>query len=861
MANATPTVTTITKTANKEKAPDAAPRVNILDFCEEHYEDTLPIIMEKARCDKQKEVQTRLDFGENSKKTRRERENSLNSRAENSPTRFHPQRSRTHGREKQKDKNVFNRLNHRRKSVHERLNHLWGVEESYGDTYSQGTRTKYRDRFRSVKRWRESEPPSSRGSESSTSNRGYWKSRTKRRKLVDEDDFAVPWTCEDVDPFTPRICNFKSSRKTRIPNNIKTYDGTGDPEDHLKVFQAATQQKKYVKDLVEIHNIKQRDGETIEDFMERFKVETGRMKGAPECMRISEFMHGVNNPELTKRLNEHVPKTMEEMMTVTTAFIRGEVAVAFKKKCHSPWKSQDHSKWHAPERRSDFRGQLREGWGSSKFTPLTRTPKEILMAEVGKFKPPPPMVTLIEKRSSNKFCDFHNDKGHSTDECMQLKKQIEELMRAGKLSHLIKEIKQGRDQIKNGKKKAPAKDKSLAIYMIQPWQRMTRQKLTQRFACGNEITFPPLANNDGTEGPLIIEAEIGRHMIHRMYIDGGDANHSTKAWMNFMIMRSLSPYNGIIGRPGIREIQAVPSTAHGMLKFPANGGIEVAIEGTLSAEGRTKLCSLLKKNLDIFAWQPSNMTGVPRSVTEHRLNDREGYSPIRQKKRRQAPERAKAIQAEDCYPLPEIDWKVESLCCYPFKCFLDAYKGYHQIQMAESNEEKTVFHTSQGVYCYTKMPFGLKNAGATYQRLVDKASDSQVGRNLEVYVDDLVIKSHMEAEMIRNINETFRTLRRINMKLNPKKCTFGAREGMFLGYMISPEGIQLCPEKTKVVLQLPSLRTIKEVQSLNRKLASLNRSGKSLQAAKATLVGVTLAGSTKTKGGTDCLPGRLSWSY
>ncbi|GKD63731.1 reverse transcriptase domain-containing protein [Tanacetum coccineum] len=94
---------------------------------------------------------------------------------------------------------------------------------------------------------------------------------------------------------------------------------------------------------------------------------------------------------------------------------------------------------------------------------------------------------------------------------------------------------------------------------------------------------------------------------------------------------------------------------------------------------------------------------------------------------------------------------------------------------------------------------------------------------MEVYVDDLVIKSHTEAEMIRDINETFRTLRRINMKLNPQKCTFGAREGMFLGYMISPEGIKPCPDKTEAVLQLPSPQTIKEVQSLNGKLASLNR--------------------------------------
>nr|GFC35520.1 hypothetical protein [Tanacetum cinerariifolium] len=122
-----------------------------------------------------------------------------------------------------------------------------------------------------------------------------------------------------------------------MPNNVKTYDGTGDPEDHIKVFQAAAQ-KKYVKDPVEIHNIKQKDGETIEDFMERFKIKTGRMKGAPECMRISEFMHGVNNPELTKHLNEHVPKTMEEMMITTTAFVRGEATAASKKKGHASWK-------------------------------------------------------------------------------------------------------------------------------------------------------------------------------------------------------------------------------------------------------------------------------------------------------------------------------------------------------------------------------------------------------------------------------------------------------------------------------------------------------------------------------------------
>ncbi|GKC69910.1 hypothetical protein Tco_1115793 [Tanacetum coccineum] len=197
-------------------------------------------------------------------------------------------------------------------------------------------------------------------------------------------------------------------------------------------------------------------------------------------------------------------------------------------------------------------------------------------------------------------------------------------------------------------------------------------------------------------------------------------------------------------------------------------------------EGRKALCDLLRRNLDIFAWKPADMTGVPRHIAKHKLNVREGCSPTRQKKRGQAPERNKAMQVEveklidagimkevhyhswlsnpmmvkkhddswrmcvdfkdlnkacpkDGYPLPEIDWKVKSLCGYPFKCFMDAYKGYHQIKMAKEDEEKTSFITSQG--------------------------------NLEVYVDHLVIKSHTEHEIIRDIEETFKTLKEINMKL------------------------------------------------------------------------------------------------
>ncbi|GJU57537.1 reverse transcriptase domain-containing protein [Tanacetum coccineum] len=121
------------------------------------------------------------------------------------------------------------------------------------------------------------------------------------------------------------------------------------------------------------------------------------------------------------------------------------------------------------------------------------------------------------------------------------------------------------------------------------------------------------------------------------------------------------------------------------------------------------------------------------------------------------------------------------------------------------------------------MPFGLRNAGATYQRLVDKAFHKQIGRNLKVYVDDLVIKSRTEDEIVRDMEETFQTLREINMKLNPKKCTFGIEEGMFLGYKVSTRGLKVCPDKVDAVLSLPSPKCLKDVQKLNGKLASLNR--------------------------------------
>nr|GEV12783.1 reverse transcriptase domain-containing protein [Tanacetum cinerariifolium] len=143
---------------------------------------------------------------------------------------------------------------------------------------------------------------------------------------------------------------------------------------------------------------------------------------------------------------------------------------------------------------------------------------------------------------------------------------------------------------------------------------------------------------------------------------------------------------------------------------------------------------------------------------------------------------------KDSYPFPEIDQQVESLEGFKMKCFLDAYKGYHQIRMAREEAEKTSFHTEHDTFCYEKMPFGLKNNGATYQRLMDNMFTSQLGQNIEVYVDDMVIKRNNEGSLIIKITKTFDTLKKANMKLNSKKSTIPTVNNLQTKKVISTPG-------------------------------------------------------------------------
>ena len=115
------------------------------------------------------------------------------------------------------------------------------------------------------------------------------------------------------------------------------------------------------------------------------------------------------------------------------------------------------------------------------------------------------------------------------------------------------------------------------------------------------------------------------------------------------------------------------------------------------------------------------------------------------------------------------------------------------------------------------MPFGLKNAGVTYQRLVNKMFIQQIGRNMELYVDNMLVKIKKENHHLNDLKETFETLRLYRIKLNPSKCVFGVSSGQFLGFMVSFQGVEASPDKIQAILEMSPLKNVKEVQSLNKK--------------------------------------------
>jgi len=177
---------------------------------------------------------------------------------------------------------------------------------------------------------------------------------------------------------------------------------------------------------------------------------------------------------------------------------------------------------------------------------------------------------------------------------------------------------------------------------------------------------------------------------------------------------------------------------------------------------------------------------------------------------------------KDSYPLPNIDALVDSTLGCRLLSFLDAFSGYNQIRMHPRDECKTAFMTELSCYYYKVMFFGLKNAGASYQRLMDRVLAPMIGRNIQAFVDDMVVTYQVKDHHVADLEELFTTIAKYGLKLNPEKCVFGVEAGKFLGFLLTKHGIEANPWKCIAIIAMRSLISVKEVQQLTRQMVALS---------------------------------------
>ncbi|XP_072064597.1 uncharacterized protein [Arachis hypogaea] len=376
---------------------------------------------------------------------------------------------------------------------------------------------------------------------------------------------------------------------------------------------------------------------------------------------------------------------------------------------------------------------------------------------------------------------------------------------------------------------------------------------------------------------------LGDHFIKpdgviSLPISVGPSQGRRSAMAEFVILRDSTAYNIILGRKTINDFEAIINTKLLVMKFVTDdrsigsvrGDLETAVacdNASLSLRKKSKeasgvfladldarvddkprpepegdlekfmigdaeerftfvnknlphelkepLVEMIRANRDLFAWTPADMPGIDPKIMSHHLAVKAEARLVAQRRRKMSAERAEEV-AKQTASLLEAGFIRE----VDYSTWLS---NVVLIPMHRPDEDKAAFITPGGTFCYKVMPFGLKNAGATYQRLMNRIFHDLIGKTVEVYVDDILAKTTRPDDLLNDLASVFASLRQHGMRLNPLKCAFAMEAGKFLGFMITQRGVEANPEKCQAILQMKSPGSIKDVQRLAGRLASLSR--------------------------------------
>ncbi|GKV02696.1 hypothetical protein SLEP1_g15094 [Rubroshorea leprosula] len=801
----------------------------------------------------------------------------------------------------------------------------------------------------------------------------------------------------------------------KIPQ-LETYDGTKDPDDHLHAFYSCMQaqnasdalmckifpstlrgnartwyyslpprsissytemasafatkfsSKRLIrKTTTELMRVKQRDGESLKNYMSRFNDAVLEVSSFDQAVGIAAVISGLKHDRFRDSLIKHAATTFNEVNDRSLKFITAEeYALAqnppSSKNQNPEWRDDNPSRKRmrmAQNRGPMLTSPTRFGRTNStppqqpagkppvNWTPFNLPRSQIFMQIKNKMdlKRPGPMQTAAASRDHTRYCDFHQDHGHTTEQCNSLKSELESLAQKGMLNEYVQRAEQPRfvreqrpqpQGVRNPPNRQgglSSKQRKLYVREVKHQNRAQKRKIDDAEWKNQPITFTSAdldtvvtPHND----PLVTSVMINNYEVQRVLVDTGSApdimyfhcfeslgldpallqkydgpiygfnnqpvpvegvltlhvafgsgrTYVTSS-VRFLVVKMASSFNIVIGRPTLTEIRAVVSQSHLCMKFPTPMGIatlrgnqEVArhyyiTSITQPTKGKDKTPEVIPQQIHDNQ-QVMDMPGIPNSVSQHKLSTNPLKKPVAQKRHLFGGERLQAIKEEvtkllqagfirkvdycewvanpvlvkkangkwrmcidytnlnnacpkDCYPMPSIDKLVEAASGNERLSLLDAYSGYHQVTMAPEDEEKTAFYAGDEIYCYVMMPFGLKNAGATYQKMVTIVFHAQIGKNLEVYVDDIVVKSLKAEDHLADLDETFNNLRKNRMRLNPAKCIFGVESGKFLGFMVSRRGIEVNPEKIRAIAEMEPPKSVKDIQRLTGRVTALHR--------------------------------------
>ncbi|GKV39077.1 hypothetical protein SLEP1_g46896 [Rubroshorea leprosula] len=784
----------------------------------------------------------------------------------------------------------------------------------------------------------------------------------------------------------------------KIPQ-LETYDGTKDPDDHLHAFYSCMQaqnasdalmckifpstlrgnartwyyslpprsissytemasafatkfssRRLIRKTTTELMRVKQRDGESLKNYMSRFN-DALEVSSFDQAVGIAAVISGLKHDRFRDSLIKHATTTFSEVNDRSLKFITAEeYALAqnppSSKNQNPEWRDDNLSRKRM--RMAQNRGpvltspprfgrpnstppQQSAGKPPANWTPFNLPRSQIFMHIKNKMdlRRPDPMRTAAASRDHTRYCDFHQDHGHTTEQCNSLKSELESLAQKGMLNEYVQRAEQlrfVREQRPQPQGARNPPNRQGVGYQQTPPPLPPPARIIHMITGGLEAVVTP--HND----PLVTSVMINNCEVQRVLVDTGSApdimyfhcfeslgldpallqkydghiygfnnqpvpvegvltlnvafgrgrTYVTPS-VRFLVVKMASSFNIVIGRPTLTEIRAVVSQSHLCMKFPTPMGIatlrgnqevarhcyitsvtqpmkgktqtleaipqqisdnqqimgveivdnrpenetraapvedveEVLIDdrdpsrkmqiGTrLNPEEKAELIAFLRANNDVFTWTSANMPGIPNSVSQHKLSTNPSKKPVAQKRRlfgvlvkkangkwRMCIDYTNLNNAcpKDCYPMPSIDKLVEAASCNERLSLLDAYSG-------------------------------LKNAGATYQKMVTIVFHAQIGKNLEVYVDDIVVKSLKAEDHLTDLDETFNNLRKNRMRLNPAKCIFKVESGKFLGFMVSRRGIEVNPEKIRAIAEMEPPKSVKDIQRLTGRVAALHR--------------------------------------